>query len=164
MTILKSIYGVIGTFEERNRIYEKEDNYHQDNAPCHMSIATMAKIHELHIELLPYLPYSPNSFRLDFIVSSPQRLLSVQKCQKEALCKKIWIRWGSHCQNKCLFWGSYYKTGIEILEMRWTNCIGPLKEIILMNKDKFCKKKCFLYCFWVECNFMYAPSGYLLLL
>ena len=34
--------------------------FHQDNAPCHKSIATMAKLHELDLELLPYPPYSLN--------------------------------------------------------------------------------------------------------
>ena len=31
---------------------------HQDNAPCHKSIAMIAKLYELHLELLPYPPYS----------------------------------------------------------------------------------------------------------
>ena len=34
--------------------------FHQDNAPCHKSITTMAKLHELHFELLLYPPYSPD--------------------------------------------------------------------------------------------------------
>ena len=34
--------------------------FHQDNAPCQKSIATMAKLHELHFELLPHPPYFPN--------------------------------------------------------------------------------------------------------
>ena len=38
---------------------EKKVIFHQDNTPCHKSIATMAKLHELHFELLPHPPYSP---------------------------------------------------------------------------------------------------------
>ena len=34
--------------------------FHQDNTPCHKLIATMAKLHELHFELLPHPPYSPD--------------------------------------------------------------------------------------------------------
>ena len=34
--------------------------FHQDNAPCHKSIPTMAKLPELHFELLLHQPYSPN--------------------------------------------------------------------------------------------------------
>ena len=34
---------------------EEAKSFH--NAPCHKSIATMAKFHELYFELLPYPPY-----------------------------------------------------------------------------------------------------------
>ena len=34
--------------------------FHQDNALCHKSIATRAKLHELHFELLPHPLYSPD--------------------------------------------------------------------------------------------------------
>ena len=37
---------------------KKKVLFHQDNAPYYKSIATMAKLHELHFELLPYTPYS----------------------------------------------------------------------------------------------------------
>ena len=39
---------------------KKKVLFHQDNAPCHKLIATMAKLHELYFELLPYPPYSPD--------------------------------------------------------------------------------------------------------
>ena len=34
--------------------------FHQDNAPCHKSIAATAKLHELHFKLLPHPPYTPD--------------------------------------------------------------------------------------------------------
>ena len=37
---------------------KKKVLFHQDNAPCHKSIATMVKLHEWHFELLPPPPYS----------------------------------------------------------------------------------------------------------
>ena len=40
--------------------------FHQDNAPCHKSIKTMAKLHELHFELLPHPPYSPDLAPSDY--------------------------------------------------------------------------------------------------
>ena len=46
-------------------------------------IATMAKLHELHFELLPHLPYSPNL--------APQRLLAVCRPQKNPPRKEIWL-------------------------------------------------------------------------
>uniref|UniRef100_A0A034WT27 Histone-lysine N-methyltransferase SETMAR n=1 Tax=Bactrocera dorsalis TaxID=27457 RepID=A0A034WT27_BACDO len=40
--------------------------FQQDNAPCHKSTLTMAKIHELKFELLEHPPYSPDSAPSDF--------------------------------------------------------------------------------------------------
>ncbi len=41
--------------------------FHQGNAPRHKLIVTIAKLHELHFELLPHPPYSsnlaPNDYR-----------------------------------------------------------------------------------------------------
>ena len=36
--------------------------FHQDNAQFHKLIATIAKLYELHFELLPYPPYSSDLF------------------------------------------------------------------------------------------------------
>ena len=40
--------------------------FHQDNAPCHKSLATMAKLNELSFELLPHSPYSPDLAPSDY--------------------------------------------------------------------------------------------------
>ena len=45
--------------KKRPQMKKKKVLFHQDNAPCHKSIATMGKLHELHFELLPHPPYSP---------------------------------------------------------------------------------------------------------
>ena len=34
--------------------------FHQDDVPCHKSIAMMVKLHELHFKLILYPPYSPD--------------------------------------------------------------------------------------------------------
>ena len=39
---------------------EEKVFFHEDNAPCHKSIAAMAKLHELHFEFLLHPPYSPD--------------------------------------------------------------------------------------------------------
>ena len=44
---------------------KKEVLFHQDNAPCHKSLATMAKLNELSFELLPHPPYSPDLAPID---------------------------------------------------------------------------------------------------
>ena len=46
--------------KKRPRMKKKKVFFHQDNGSCHRTIATMAKLHELHFELLPYPPYSPD--------------------------------------------------------------------------------------------------------
>ena len=44
--------------EKRLQMKKKKVLFHQDNAPCHKSLATMAKLNELSRELLPHPPYS----------------------------------------------------------------------------------------------------------
>ena len=39
---------------------KKKVLFHQDDTPCNKSIVTMAKLHELHFELLPHPTYSPD--------------------------------------------------------------------------------------------------------
>ena len=39
---------------------KKKVLFHQNNALCHKSIETMAKLHELDFRLLPHPPYSPD--------------------------------------------------------------------------------------------------------
>ena len=46
--------------KKQPQMKKKKVLFHQDNAPCHKSIATMAKLHELHFRLLLYPPYSPD--------------------------------------------------------------------------------------------------------
>ena len=46
--------------KKRPQMKKKKVLFHQDNAPCHKSIATMAKVYELHFKLLPHQPYSPD--------------------------------------------------------------------------------------------------------
>ena len=45
---------------------KKKVLFHQDNAPCHKSIATMSKLHELHIELFMHQPYSQDIAPSDY--------------------------------------------------------------------------------------------------
>ena len=46
--------------EKRPHLKKKKVLFHQDNAPCHKSMKSMAKLQELGFELLPYSPYSPD--------------------------------------------------------------------------------------------------------
>ncbi|KAM8718912.1 hypothetical protein ACLKA7_011591 [Drosophila subpalustris] len=46
--------------KKRPHMAKKKVLFHQDNAPCHKSMKTMAKLNELGFELLPHPPYSPD--------------------------------------------------------------------------------------------------------
>ena len=48
--------------KKRPQMEKKKVLFYQDNAPCHMSIATMVKLHKLDIELLLHPLYSPDLF------------------------------------------------------------------------------------------------------
>ncbi|KAF7286632.1 hypothetical protein GWI33_004665 [Rhynchophorus ferrugineus] len=91
---------------------------HQDNAPCHKSVKTMAKIHELGFELLSHPPYSPDLAPSDyFLFSDLKRMLA---------CKKFLSNEGVIAETKAYFEAkdkSYYKNGIEKLEGRYNQCI-----------------------------------------
>ena len=45
---------------------KKKVLFHQDNTPCHKSIVRMAKLYELHFELLLHPPYSPDLAPSDY--------------------------------------------------------------------------------------------------
>ena len=44
--------------KKQPQMKKKNVLFHQDNAPCHKLITMMAKLHELHFELLPHPLYS----------------------------------------------------------------------------------------------------------
>ena len=52
--------------KERPQMKMKKVLFHQDNAPCHKSMKTMAKLNELGFELLPHPPYSPDLAPSDY--------------------------------------------------------------------------------------------------
>jgi hypothetical protein len=59
---------------------EKKVQFHQDNALCHKSIKTTAKLHELSCELLPHSPCSPDLASSDiFLFADIKRMLAGKK-------------------------------------------------------------------------------------
>ena len=59
---------------------EEKSALSPDNAPCHKSIATMAKLHELHFKLLPHTPYSPDLAPSDYwLFGDLKRMLQGKK-------------------------------------------------------------------------------------
>jgi len=52
--------------KKRPHMKKKKIIFHQDNAPCHKSMKTMAKLNELGFNLLPHPPYSPDLAPSDY--------------------------------------------------------------------------------------------------
>ena len=61
MMHLKNEFG-----EKRLQMRKKKVLFHQDNAPCHKSLATMAKLNELSFKMLPHPPYSTDLAPSDY--------------------------------------------------------------------------------------------------
>lgn len=110
---------------KRPHMQKKKIVFHQDNAPIHKSAATMAKLAELHFELLHHPPYSPDLAPSDYFLFS-----ELKKSLRG-------IRYGSDSEvidaaNE-YFEGkdkTFYKGGIEKLEARWQKCIDLCGDYI----------------------------------
>ena len=95
--------------EKRLQMKKKKVLFHQDNAPCHRSLATMAKFNELSFELLPHPPYS-----LDLAPSDYYLFADLKKCSKE----KYSTPTRKSSQKRTAKDKSFHKKGIEMLEKR----------------------------------------------
>lgn len=104
---------------KRPHMKKKKVLFHQDNAPCHKSLRTMAKIHELGFELLPHPPYSPDLAPSDFFLFSDlKRMLAGKKfgCNEEVIAETE-----AYFEAKPK---EYYQNGIKKLEGRYNRCIA----------------------------------------
>ena len=105
--------------EKRPHLKKKKVLFHQDNAPCHKSMKSMAKLQELGFELLPHPPCSPDLAPSDFFLFSDlKRMLAGKKfCADEEVIEEIEAYF--EAKDK-----SYYKNGIEKLYDRYNRCIA----------------------------------------
>ena len=97
---------------------KKKVFFHQGNAPCHKSIKTMEKLHELHFELLPHPPHS-----LDLAPSGYYLFADLKKMFQGK-------RFGSNeeviAETEAYFEAkdkSSYKKSVGMLEKRSNKCI-----------------------------------------
>ncbi|XP_018349932.1 PREDICTED: histone-lysine N-methyltransferase SETMAR-like [Trachymyrmex septentrionalis] len=105
--------------ENRPHMAKKKIIFHQDNAPCHKSMATMVKLNELGFELLPHPPYSPDLAPSDyFLFAELKKMLAGKKFRSD---EEVIAETDAYFEGQPK---SFYKTGIERLERRWTNCIA----------------------------------------
>ena len=118
------LYSIIGGFEERNRQKKLATNeeekllFYQDNAPCYKSIATTAKLHELHYELLPHPLYSSDLAPSDYwLFADLKRMLQGKRFgfNEEVISETEEY---FEAKDKLI-----YRKGIELLEKHWNQCI-----------------------------------------
>ena len=104
--------------EKRPGLQKKKIIFHQDNAPAHKSVLTMAKINELKYELLDHPPYSPDLAPSDFFLFPDlKKFLSGKRYASNQEAIDAVNSYFSSLEE------DYFRHGIELLEKRWTKCI-----------------------------------------
>lgn len=105
--------------DKRPQMNKKKVVFHQDNAPCHKSVRTMAKINELGFELLPHPPYSPDLAPSDYwLFADLKKMLQGKKFDSNS---EVIAATEAYFEAKDK---SFYTHGIEKLEKRWRDCIA----------------------------------------
>jgi len=105
--------------KKRPHLKKKKVLFHQDNALCHKSIKTMAKLHELGFELLPHPAYSPDLAPSDFFLFADlKRMLAGKKFSSD---EEVIAETEAYFETREK---SYYKNGIEKLYDRYNRCIA----------------------------------------
>ena len=100
---------------------KKKVLFHQDNAPCHKLIATMAKLHELHFKLLLHPPYSQDLAPSDYWLFANLKRKGKRFGSNEEVISVTEVNF--EVKDK-----SFYKKDIELLEKRWNQCISLEKD------------------------------------
>ena len=111
--------------EKRLQMKKKKVLFHQDKAPCHKSLTTMAKLNELSFELLPQPPYSPDLAPSDYYLFADLKKMLQRK--------KFYSNEEVNTEANAYFEGkdkSFYKKGIEMLEKSWTDCVAFEEDYI----------------------------------
>jgi [histone H3]-lysine36 N-dimethyltransferase SETMAR len=104
---------------------EKKVLFHQENAPCHKSIKTTAKLHELGYELVSHPPYSPDLAPNDFFLFADlKRMLAGNKFSTN---EEVIVETEAHFEAMSK---SYYKNSIEKLYDRYNRCIALERKYI----------------------------------
>ena len=104
----------------KNKATNEEEKmlFHWDNAPCPKSITTMAKLHELHFELLLHPPYSldlaPSNY---WLFADLKRMLQRKRFGSN---EEVISETEAYLEAKDKL---FYKKGIKLLEKHWNQCI-----------------------------------------
>ena len=117
------LYSIIGAFEGKNHQKtatneEEKVLFHQDHALYHKSIATMAKLHELHFKLHLHLPSSPDLNPNNYwLLADLKRMLQGKKFGSN---EEVISGTEAYFEEKDI---SFDKKGIKMLEKHWNQCI-----------------------------------------
>lgn len=104
---------------KRPHMAKKKKLFHQDNAPSHKSIKTMAKLNDLGYELLPHPPYSPDLAPSDYyLFPDLKRWLQGKRFYSN---EEVEFETDSYFGR---FDADYYSKGIKMLEDRWNKCVS----------------------------------------
>ena len=97
---------------------KKKVFFYQDNVPCHKSIAMMAKLHELHFELLLHPPYFPDLAPSNYwVFADLKRMLQGKRFSSN---EEVMLETEAYFEAKDKL---FYEKGIELLEKHWNLCI-----------------------------------------
>ena len=135
-------YSFNGAFEGRKlpktaTNEEEKRALYQDNASCHKSIATMAKLHELHFEFLLHPPYSPELAHSDYwLFADFKRMLQENRFRSNEVISEAEVYF--EAKEK-----SFYKKGHGIVRKALESVYHPRRRL----------------CWWIKLLFYYLGSG-----
>lgn len=104
--------------ETRPHLAKKKVLFHHDNAPAHSSRIVAAKLHELHYELLPHPPYSPDLAPCDFFLFPNMKTWLGGK--KFSSNEEVIVETEAYFEE---FDKSYFLEGLKKWQKRWEKCI-----------------------------------------
>ena len=103
-----------GIAKKRPQMKKKKVLFHQDNASYHKTIAMMAKLHELHFELLLHSFYSPDLAPSDYwLFADLKRMLKVKRFGSN---EEVILETEAYFEAKDK---SFNKKGIDLWEKQW---------------------------------------------
>ena len=110
----------------------KKISFHQDDAPCHKSPKTTAKLYELGFELLPHPPYSPDLVPSDYWLFA--QLKKMARWEKISFQQR-----GDH-----RMWDVFCMSRQIILQKRYWNVRKTLDWLYHSSRE---------LCWWIETIF-----------
>lgn len=110
---------------KRPGMAKKKVLFHQDNAPAHTSTVAMSKIHDLHFQLVPHAPYSPDMAPSDYHLFP--KLKTALGGKKFSSNDEVITFVNQYFEDLP---ESHFKNGITALEHRWEKCISLCGEYI----------------------------------